>query len=225
MAEIAEADRLFEANEYKELHEYLLQFAKTSEDPELLWRSARAHRNRSTMADVSEEQKKQLVYDGFDVAERALKYGEDNYASHKWYGVLLSRKGDYDGTKVKIANAITIKEHFMKAVELNPSDATSHYLIGMWCFNCANLSWMERTAAKALFGTPPTSTFDEALQHFLKAEQMSPGFYIDNQLMIGKMYVQLSKKADAKEWFHKASNFDAKTDEDREKVKEAQKLL
>ena len=224
MSEVAEANRLYDANQRKELHEYLLQFGQ-SEDPELLWRSARAYRDRSVMADVSEEEKKQLIMDGMEVAKRALEFGPDNYACHKWYGVLLSRTGDYLGNKVKISNALTIKEHFEKAVELNPSDATSHYLIGMWCFNCANLAWYERKIAAALFGTPPTSTYEEALAHFLKAEEMSPSFYSDNQLQIGEMYLKTSKKAEAKEWFTKLTSYEAKTDEDRVKIEAAQKHL
>ena len=224
MAEVAEADRLYDANQLKELHEYLLQFSQ-SEDPELLWRSARAYRDRSVMSDVTEEQKKQLVMDGVEVAKRALEFGAENYACHKWYGVLLSRTGDYLGNKVKISNALTIKSHFEKAVELKPDDATSHYLIGMWCFNCANLGWMERKIASALFGTPPSSTYEEALSHFLKAEEMSPSFYSDNQLQIGLMYLKGGKKAEAKEWFTKLASYDAKTDEDRVKMAAAEKEL
>ncbi|VDM31037.1 unnamed protein product [Toxocara canis] len=35
-------------------------------------------------------------------------------------------------------------------------------------FKVANLSWLERTAATALFGAPPTATIDEALADLLK---------------------------------------------------------
>jgi len=224
MAEVAEADRLYDENKRKELHEYLLQAAEST-DPELLWRSARAYRDRSVMADVTDDQKKQLIMDGMEVAKRALEFGESHYACNKWYGVLLSQSGPYLGTKVKIANAPIVKQHFEKARDLKPDDATTHYLIGMWCFNVANISWLERKAAQALFGTPPESTYEEALGHFLKAEEMSPSFYSDNQLQIGLMYLKTGKKAEAKEWFQKLTNFAAITDEDKVKVKEAQTQL
>jgi len=224
MAEVAEADRLYAENKRKELHEYLLQFT-TSDNHELLWRSVRAHRDRSVMADVNEEEKKKLIFDGMEVAKRALEFGDNDYACHKWYGVMLSRTGDYLGTKIKINNAFVIKEHFQKAIELCPSDATSHYLIGMWCFNCANLAWYERKMATLVFGTPPSATYEEALTHFVKAEEMNPLFYSDNLNMIGLMNLKIGKKAEAKVAFSKLSNYDAKTDEDREKVKKAVEQL
>lgn len=40
-------------------------------------------------------------------------------------------------------------------------------------FSVASLGWMERTAASALFGTPPSSTYEEALDFFTKAEKVT----------------------------------------------------
>ena len=95
----------------------------------------------------------------------------------------------------------------------------------MWCFNCANLALYERKIATALFGEPPSSTFEEALTHFLRGEEMCPSFYSDNQLQIGLMYLKMGKKSEAKEWFTKLLSYEAKTDEDRAKIAEAQKQL
>jgi len=39
----------------------------------------------------------------------------------------------FEGTKAAIQKSFVVKEHFEKAAQLNPSDATSHYLLGMWC--------------------------------------------------------------------------------------------
>jgi len=221
---VEEADRLYSANEFKELHEYLLQF-KNSDDHELLWRIARAHRDRSNMVDVTAEEKKQLIFDAMEISRRALELGEDNYACHKWYGIMLSETGDYLGTKVKLNNAPAMKEHFERAAELCPSDATTHYLIGMWCYNFANLRWYERQIATAVFGTPPTSTYEEALVHFEKAEKMDPSFYSANQYMIGLMHLKLGNKCEAKQWFEKLLNFKVKKEEDDENVRKAQDEL
>ena len=53
------------------------------------------------------------------------------------------------------------------------------------------MSWLERKAATALFGAPPTGTIDEALECFLKGEEIEPGFYNVNALYVAK--VRLNK--------------------------------
>src|SRR5688572_18383178 len=58
--------------------------------------------------------------------------------------ICCSRIGDFITTKEKIGNAFKIKEHALKAVELNPKDATSFVVLGTWCFNVASVGWLER---------------------------------------------------------------------------------
>ena len=223
--ELAEADRLYAEHKFRELYEYLLPYKETTSNGEMLWRIARAHRDRSNMVDVSKEEKKQMIFDAMDVATRALEHGPENYACHKWYGIMLSETGDYLGTKIKLQNAPAMKEHFGRAVELNPSDATSHYLIGMWCFSFADLSWYERKIATVVFGTPPSSTYEEALGHFERGEAMNPGFYSANQFMLGLIYKKLGRKEDAKKWFELLLKFPVKKEEDRENVRKAEEEL
>ncbi len=51
----------------------------------------------------------------------------------------------------------------------------------------AGLSWLERKAAAALFATPPEATYDETLQSFMRAEELNPGAWKGNILMIAKV--------------------------------------
>jgi len=43
---------------------------------------------------------------------------------------MLSQVGDYEGTKASIANSFLIKEHMMKAAELEPNDPLALHLLG-----------------------------------------------------------------------------------------------
>lgn len=224
MAEVEKAEELYDAAKFKELYEYLVQF-KDGDNPELLWRAVRAYRDRATMAEVSADEKKTLIFEAMEIAKKALQHGEDNYACHKWYGIMLSQTGDYLGTKVKLNNSPEMKKHFEKAIELCPTDATSHHLIGMWCFSFADLAWYERKLAAVVFGAPPSSTYEEALNHFLEAEKLNPAFYSANQFMIGLVNLKMGNKAAAKEWFTKLLDYKIVKDEDKEQVKKAQDQL
>ncbi|XP_002160454.4 regulator of microtubule dynamics protein 1 isoform X1 [Hydra vulgaris] len=224
METVQKAEALYEKNDFKGVYEYLLQF-KSSEDPELLWRLVRATRDRACMPDVSKEEKKTLIFEAFEYAKKALQFGEENFACHKWYGIMLSQTGDYIGTKKKLEDSPAMKQHFEKAIQLNPNDATSRHLIGMWCFSFADLAWYERKIATVVFGTPPSSTYEEALQNFEKAEELSPSFYSTNQYMLGLAYLRLGNKAKAKEWFQKVCEFQVVKEEDKENIQKAKDQL
>ena len=46
------------------------------------------------------------------------------------------------------------------------------------------------------------SNYHTALELFLHAEKLAPGFYSKNQVMIGKCYLQLGDKLTAKQYFN-----------------------
>lgn len=123
---------------------------------------------------------------------------------------------------------ITLINFFLitqRATELNPQDATTLYMIGNWCYQVADLAWYQRKIATAIFGEPPTSSFEEALQYFEQAEKVDPNFYGHNLLMLGKTYLKLSKKDDAIKFLKMASEYPAKNDDDQEAKQEALKIL
>jgi tetratricopeptide (TPR) repeat protein len=238
-AEQAEADALKHADELyrskedkntdevevvKNLHTFLTQH-KESANPELLWRLARASRDLANLSVTDETSKKSLTYEAHEYAKRALACGEENWACHKWYAITLSSLGDYEGTKQKISNAYEIQNHFKKAIELNPLDATSYHLLGRWCFTVADVPWYQRKIASAIFDTPPSSSYEEAIDYFERAERLDPNFYSMNQLMIAKAYLNLSKKTEARQWLEKLENFDVRTEEDQRAIYEAREHL
>ena len=208
----------------KSLHASLLPY-KESNNPEFLWRLARASRDLANLSITDETNKKSLIYKAHDYAKQALASGEENFSCHKWYAITLSDLGNYEGTKQKISNAYHIRDHFKKAIELNPSNATCYHLLGRWCFTVADVPWYQRQIASAIFDTPPSSSYEEAIGYFEQAEELNPNFYSVNQLLIAKGYLNLSKKPEARQWLEKLEKFDANTEEDKATVEEAKELL
>ncbi|KAI5938900.1 regulator of microtubule dynamics protein 1 isoform X1 [Manis javanica] len=221
---LEQADYLYESGETEKLYQLLTQY-KESEDAELLWRLARASRDIAQLSGTSEEEKKLLVSEALEYAKRALEKNESSFAAHKWYAICISDVGDYEGIKDKIANAYIIKEHFEKAIELNPKDATSIHLMGIWCYTFAEMPWYQRRIAKMLFATPPSSTYEEALGYFHRAEQVDPNFYSKNLLLLGKTYLKLHNKKLAAFWLMKAKDYPVRTEEDKQIQTEAAQLL
>ncbi|XP_022609794.1 regulator of microtubule dynamics protein 1 [Seriola dumerili] len=221
---LEQADYLYSCAETEKLYQLLLQY-KDSDDAEFLWRLARASRDLSLLPNMEAERKKQLMFEAFEYAKRALEKDDKCFAAHKWYAVCLSDVGDYEGVKVKIGNSYIIREHLERAVELNPKDATSLHILGYWCFAFAELPWYQRKVAAVIFASPPVSTYEEALAFFLKAEEVDPDFYSKNLLMLGKTYMGMKDKQKALFWLTKAKEYPAHTLEDKEVHKEAVDLL
>jgi tetratricopeptide (TPR) repeat protein len=224
LAIVNKANELYEAGEWQKIYDLLFPHRHTL-NPEILWRLARAARDVSLLPDTTEENKKKLAYECLEYAKKAIEHGPDNYACQKWCGVALANVGDYEGMKAKIMNAFVIRNHFERAVEINPKDSTSLHLLGRWCFTFADMPWYQHKVAAALFATPPKSTFEEALEYFERAETNEPGFYCDNQLMLGKTHLKLGHREEAKQWLIKTIESIAKRPEDKKSQDEARKHL
>ncbi|KAG7488282.1 hypothetical protein MATL_G00033510 [Megalops atlanticus] len=222
--DLEQADYLYSCGETEKLYQLLVQYMN-SDDAEFLWRLARASRDMALLPHISAPEKKRLTYEAFEYAKRALERNEACFAAHKWYAVCLSDVGEYEGVKVKIGNSYIIKEHLERAIELNPKDATSIHILGYWCYAFAELAWYQRKVAAMIFASPPTATYEEALEFFLKAEEVDPNFYSKNLLMLGKTYMMLKEQDKAVLWLSKARDYPAHTAEDKEVHKEALDLL
>ncbi|OXB65442.1 hypothetical protein ASZ78_005069 [Callipepla squamata] len=173
----------------KESFQLLLEKeAKYENCVDFLWRFARAYGDMFEMATDAEEKKK--------------------YVSDGTFAIMCGYVSQFDSVQNKIRNGYLFKEHLDKAIELKPQDPLLYYLNGRWCYSLflnvsignarvAQLSWLEKKVATALFGTPPTSTVEEALQNFLKAEEMHPGYSKCNYVYLAKCYKDLGQKTNA----------------------------
>lgn len=219
-----EADLLYKQNKFRDVYELLKNF-KDSENVELLWRLSRVAYNISQEQATSAEEKKRLVHEAFEIISRALKLNEHHFATHKWMSILLDAKSSYDGIKARISNLETVKGHLMRASELNHNDATTLYMIGLWCYEIADMPWYQRKIASTIFAKPPDSTYEEALTYFTKAEEVEPRFYGQNLLMLGKTYLKLNDEENARFYLYLASTYPANTDDDLIAKRTATELL
>ena len=140
------------------------------------------------------EQKK-MAFHTFHLGEEALSKGPDSAECHKWFAIGIGGISDFVPVKEKIANGSTFKKHVDMAVALAPADATLHHMLGRFCYQIANLSWIEKKVASALFGQVPDVTLDDALQHLRKAYELKPDWK-ENILYLVKCSIEL-KQPDA----------------------------
>lgn len=194
-----------------------------NEDCDVLWMLGRAtYLQAEEMTD--KEQKKPLVFKANELCTKALEKGEDNWAAHKWYGITTSGLGPYQSTNDKIGGAFKIRDHFKKALELSPKDATTAHALGQWCWKVLQIGWVERNAAKLLFSEPP-STYEECEKYYLLSEELSQQApytpQANNRVALGDMYYQQKNWAKAKEWYLKATECEGNSENHKRLVEEA----
>ena len=137
---VLKADGLFEANEYGALRAMLREaLAQQGDDAELLWRLGRACKKLADSEKPKSDAKKALIREAMKATERALELAPSCGPSHKWYAIVLTELGQFEGTTATIKNSFTVREHFERAVKLSPEDATSRHLLGLWCFEVAKV--------------------------------------------------------------------------------------
>ncbi|GFS14595.1 regulator of microtubule dynamics protein [Elysia marginata] len=135
--------------------------------------------------DGSDDQK-DLMKKAFEAAEMAVDADKECGEAFKWLAVIRGSITQYLPIQEQIKSAYDIKEDIMTSIRLNPKDSLSYHMLGRWCFSVYSLSWFERRIASTLFASPPTATLEEAMEAFMKAEELSPKESIDNCLYLAK---------------------------------------
>jgi len=217
---IASSDALHASKQVLQLFQALED--ADADDDDLAWRMARAHHDMAEETVGDATRKEQLLRDGLAIAE-ASKERCGSGPALKWYAILLGRLGDFLTKEEKIANSFVVKDSLEGAAALLPQDSSVQTALGQWCFKVAGISWIERGIAKALFGTPPESSYAEALGFFEASDALRPSKKA--AYFAGQSCLELSKKEDAKGWFSKCIELPSSGEADAELDELAQKAL
>lgn len=216
-----ESEDVLATGNIKGCHEILLKtYEGGNHDPQITWRLARSYYEMSQET-TDTAVRGPLLRTALELVQQSVQDDPNNFASHKWLGILISAQ--YVGTKEKIENAYRIRDEFLKAIELNPHDATSLHAMGNWCWSVMQVGWFERKAAALLFATPPSSTYEECLKYLLASAE--EGDTIHNAMLTGDVYAKQGKNAEAKKWYEKACGMPALTELQKRQQGEASQKL
>ncbi|KOB65910.1 Regulator of microtubule dynamics protein 1, partial [Operophtera brumata] len=185
------ADDLFENGHYEDSYEILSTF-HDQENMEIQWRLVRALYNMSKDTKYERNHRKKFVYQAYEIVTKLITCHAQHNVVQKWYALILDTKSSYEGIKERIQQLENL------AVTLNPDDATSLHMLGEWCYQITEMPWHQRKIAEVLFASPPRSTYEDALEYFLKAEAAEPRFYSMNLLRIGNCYLKMERDDQAK---------------------------
>lgn len=221
---IEKADDLYKNFHFEECYLMLLEHKDVAHE-EIQWRLARVTCDWAKFQ-KDKQQRQDFMLEAFSYAEKALGLNSDSPDCHRWYGALLHFTTEGIGIKNKIETAFKVREHFDKVLEKAPDDPISHHSIGYWCFVFAETPWYQKKLASALFTSLPETSYDEALEWFLKADKnmVNENCRCTNTLMIAKTYLRLGHKEKAAEYLKRTLEFTPKTPDDEDSIKQAKEI-
>uniref|UniRef100_A0A8D2NRR8 Regulator of microtubule dynamics protein 3 n=2 Tax=Zosterops lateralis melanops TaxID=1220523 RepID=A0A8D2NRR8_ZOSLA len=190
---------------------------------EFLWRLARAHSDMWELTEDADERRSYAI-GGKEELELALQKWDQSAECHQWFAILYGQMSEYESIPKRIQAGYIFKEHIDKAIALKPQDPQLYYLLGRWCYQVAHLGWLEKRTVSALFEVPPTATVQDALQNFLRVEELSPGFSKAGRVYIAKCYRDLGDTSAAVLWMDLASELPGNTKEDAESERELEEM-
>ncbi|NWW24101.1 RMD3 protein, partial [Falcunculus frontatus] len=212
---LEQADRLHSGDERDKREGFQLLLNNKlayAEQREFLWRLARA---RCDMWELTEDADERRSYatEGKEELELALQKWDQSAECHQWFAILCGQVSELESIPKRIQAGYVFKEHIDKAIALKPQDPQLYYLLGRWCYQVAHLGWLEKRTVSALFEAPPTATVQDALQNFLRVEELSPGFSKAGRVYIAKCYKDLGNASAAVLWMKLASELPGNTKE------------
>ncbi|XP_036240306.1 LOW QUALITY PROTEIN: regulator of microtubule dynamics protein 3 [Molothrus ater] len=190
---------------------------------EFLWRLARAHCDMWELTEDKDE-RRSYATGGKEELELALQNWDQSAECHQWFAILCGQVSEQESISKRIQAGYVFKEHIDKAIALKPQDPQLYYLLGRWCYQVAHLGWLEKRTVSALFEAPLTATVQDALQNFLRVEELSPGFSKAGRVYIAKCYRDLGNASQAVLWMDLAAELPGYTKEDAESEKELEEM-
>ncbi|CAB3409625.1 unnamed protein product [Caenorhabditis bovis] len=218
-----EVDRLYANDKCEKGYQILKErYSKGERSVDLLYRLAQFCNELSSQR--PKEKRKAVIDEGIFYAEEALKLDKNNPNALKWTAILLGQATEFMTMKKKIEAGNRIKELLDKAISVLSHDYALLHLRGRFRYQVACLSWIERKLASTFFASVPTATYDDALCDFLAAEKCQPKS-IENHLYIGKCYLAMKDKENARKVLTETLSIEPDSDKDRECLSEIRELL
>jgi tetratricopeptide (TPR) repeat protein len=192
-------EQKFEAKEALPL--YLAAEKLEPQNCHILVRIARQYRYLMTDASAKDE-KLRLGHLALDYSTRAAAAGPRDCDAQLATAITLGKMLPYLPAKEQVAASPKIKESADRAIELDPHNDTAWHILGRWNRVLADTNTLKRALANVLYGGLPKGSNEEAERDMKKALELNP-----NRLMhyieLGRIYAQMGKKDDAREFITK----------------------
>jgi tetratricopeptide (TPR) repeat protein len=217
-ADSARAEKLYEL----ELASLMSARAEDSTRVEVLWRLNRTFVELGEIA--TEKKQKRRFY------EEAMRYGEAAIAAdstlavaYTWLAIAEGTTASVVGFKQRVKLSWQVRDHALRATELDPDNDVPYHVLGRWTFEVASIGGLKRTMANLFFGKLPEATYEESIEYFKRAIEIHD--LIHHRLELAKVYIKLGRVDEARATLEHALILEGEKRLDDRYKSEARKML
>jgi tetratricopeptide (TPR) repeat protein len=221
---VARGDRLMaEFRTETAITAYREGLAARPDDPELLWKSARAIGN---LADEtpSERGDESSLEEAVELSRRAVRVGPGISRAHTTLAASLGKLALFRGGKRKVELAREVGREARRAAELDPRDFAPFTVLGVLERELATLNPLLRAFAGALFGGIPDASLERSAALLERAARLGPG-YVAPHLELARTYAKMDRETEARAELERALALEPQERLDRVLQERARELL
>ncbi len=171
-----------------------------------------------------EAKQKQAYYEAAkNYALLSLKVNPNNAEANTVMAIALGRVSLSKGGKEKLETANEIKKYADIALKNDPSNYKAWHVLGRWHYELSTLNFIERAAAKLLFGALPNSSMAAAIAAFEKCNSLN-GNFMSNYFELARAYDKAGNKPKALAAFQKVMGLPNTTEDDAGIKQDAKRL-
>lgn len=163
-------------------------------------------------ADVTADKavREKLLREAYAEATELAKAKPNGSQERLWLANAAGRLAQISGTEEKLRLSKTVKLEAMAAIKLDPKNGPAHMTLGAWHFYVSDLSWIEKTAAKTMYGALPSASYKTAEELLAKAVQLGIDNPIEARFLRARALLELDREKEAMEEYRIASTTTAR---------------
>jgi tetratricopeptide (TPR) repeat protein len=191
-------------------------------DPDLLWRVARAYVCMGEVAEGSD--RTQWMKKAESAARSCIRLDSSRSEGHSWLAGALGYVALDASPAEQVSLAREILSETEKAVALKPTDDVAYSIRGSTFRALGNIGWLARQLAKLLYGPLPNGGFAEAEEALQKAISLAPDV-MRHSYELGVLYLDMGRRDDARRLLEHARALPVRVGIDIPRLKKIDELL
>lgn len=209
---------------------YQQGLAAVPDNPELLWKAARALSNR-TAEMPGREGDRPLHEEAVELARRAVVAGPDLARTHTTLATALGRYGRWLAHECRIRCAGRVvdmgREAYYatrRAIDLDPYDPAPFVVLGVYHRDLSTVPLVVKVVAKTFLGGYPPVSLEESVKYFERAIRLDPED-VTAHLELARTYAEMDRPDDARSEIREALAAPVRERLDAVEKEEATRLL